>query len=230
MKRVTVLGIQFLLFLIILLLLNCFSWFFLLLYDYSGNVNQWQKLPSFKDQHLVKDLWEEYQSINNVYVPFAGWKQLPFKGKYINTNIDGERNTPIKNSNVKNKIVRLFGGSTMWGVGAIDYYTIPAIIQRNHDGYKVYNHGIQAYNSRQAFDKLITLYQLNNSADYVIFYDGVNEISMCANSIDIPGHYESDKFKSTLTEIKKGLGRIETIEQGVYDIFIKNLRVLIVRI
>jgi hypothetical protein len=169
-------------------------------------------------------------SIRNEYVSFSGWKQLAYQGKYINTNTDGERNTPENLSDSTKQVVRFFGGSTMWGVGATDSNTIPALFHRDKPNFQVFNHGIQAFNSRQSFERLVTLYQLDNKADFVIFYDGVNEISMCAKTIDIPGHYESDVFKQKLPEIKRNLATSSIIRNGLNDIFIKNLRAMIGRI
>ena len=112
-------------------------------------------------------------------------KQLPY---YSNPNhkCEGEtveggfRKTHYQNKNTDKKIY-VFGGSTVWGTGSSDQFTIPSILQKNInsskkiiDKYNVYNYGFSTLVSHQQF-KLLKQVNLNKG-DIVIFYDGNNDI------------------------------------------------------
>jgi lysophospholipase L1-like esterase len=74
----------------------------------------------------------------------------------------------------------MFGGSTMWGYGARDEYTIPSQLANYLDSedksFKIQNLGQLGYISTQSVIRLFLEIQRNNMPDIVIFYDGVNDV------------------------------------------------------
>ena len=64
--------------------------------------------------------------------PYVYWRRKPYTGKYINIDEKGLRKTiypidePVKKKPVKK--VFMFGGSTMWGSGVKDEFTIPSLV------------------------------------------------------------------------------------------------------
>jgi lysophospholipase L1-like esterase len=72
-----------------------------------------------------------------------------------------------------------FGGSTMWGTGARDDFTIPSLISKSLYGSKVntkiVNYGESSYVSTQEMIFLINQLQQGNIPDVVVFYDGYND-------------------------------------------------------
>ena len=86
--------------------------------------------------------------------------------------------------------VFMFGGSTMWGLGAGDDFTIPSIFAReaNNKGIscEVANFGQYAFVSTQGVIELMLQLQKGNIPDVVIFYDGVND-TFSAFQLGVPG-------------------------------------------
>lgn len=148
-------------------------------------------LPAYEgEQDYAEAIFHDYHSIAHRYKPFAEWQMLPYQGKTLSINEQGLR-THIPPAGVSSKpVIRFFGGSTMWGEGSDDANTIPALVHQKLNAGTVINHGQLAYNSRQNLDALISMYAKGESADVVIFYDGVNDAAfLCPNEIqELPGH------------------------------------------
>lgn len=101
-----------------------------------------------------------------------------------NINCDGEkvinglRRTTDQPAVYQNEI-HIFGGSTTWGTGSSDRYTIPSILQRllnekYPNKYKVINHGFSGVVAKQELAELkVTKIK---SGDIAIFYDGGNDV------------------------------------------------------
>lgn len=149
-------------------------------------------LPNYEgSREHAQEVFRDYGRVKHDYFPFVGWKTLEYNGKTTRINESGERiHTTPAFEGQKEKTVRFFGGSTMWGEGSDDEHTIPALFNRNFPQYTVHNHGQLAYNSRQELDALITLYTKGDSADVVVFYDGVNDVAFLCPSVieELPGH------------------------------------------
>lgn len=120
------------------------------------------------------------------YDPFLGWRRPEFHGKYINLSQEGIRATwnPEARPGQKVKRVFCFGGSTTWGVGARDDFTLPSLLSKKlNQGktvFQVTNLGEKGYTSTQELIYLVLLLKQKNIPDYVIFYDGVNEVMVGA--------------------------------------------------
>jgi hypothetical protein len=76
--------------------------------------------------------------------------------------------------------VFMFGGSTMFGAGASDDYTIPSALvrdlaQRGIGGVEITNFGQGGYVSTQEMIQLLAQLRRGNRPDLVIFYDGCND-------------------------------------------------------
>lgn len=80
------------------------------------------------------------------------------------------------------KQVAMFGGSTMEGQGAIDDETIPSHFSKLANAasggtmYRVTNFGVGGYTFTQSVFKFLTLIRDGHRFDYVIFYDGANDV------------------------------------------------------
>jgi lysophospholipase L1-like esterase len=118
--------------------------------------------------------------------PFLGWRRPEFHGKYINLSKEGIRSTwnPKVAREQKVKKVFCFGGSTTWGVGARDDFTVPSLLSKRlnqgRPAFQVTNFGEKGYTSTQELIYLVLLLKQKNIPDYVIFYDGVNEVMVGA--------------------------------------------------
>jgi hypothetical protein len=186
------------------------------IYLKSSNKKSRADLPNYKDnREYAKEIFKDYNKVQHLYEPFVGWKTRPYKGSTTNINKEGIRitssNTQFSDST---KIVRFFGGSTLWGEGSDDSNTIPSLFQKLNSGVKVYNHGQLAYNSRQNLDALISLYEEGKNSDIVIFYDGVNDAAfLCPSDVEVPGHrlvpmFRGKLYTSYFNMAKEAIGKI----------------------
>lgn len=114
--------------------------------------------------------------------PYDYWSAQPYKGKYFNIGSDGLRRTFNDVSATGGKPFRIFvfGGSTLYGLGARDDYTIPSFLARDlaKDGIRnieVFNYGQPGYSSTQEVIRLFLQLRQGDVPNLVIFYDGVND-------------------------------------------------------
>jgi len=75
------------------------------------------------------------------------------------------------------KTIHIFGGSTLFGTGSVDAFTIPSIIQKNilNKDIRVLNYGISTYVVRQQNNALNFFKKDIQKDDIVIYYDGGND-------------------------------------------------------
>lgn len=183
-------------------------------------------LPNYeKDRDHAKAVFADYNSIQHRYEPFVGWKTRPYKGTTTNISEDGLRTHEVKNNGGdRGKVVRFFGGSTMWGEGSDDQHTIPALFSALNPGYKVYNHGQLAYNTRQELDDLISVYSRDERADIVIFYDGVNDAAfLCPKVIkELPAHRLVPMYREKLYS-----GKLSIVKELLNKVFIEDILAVI---
>lgn len=115
------------------------------------------------------------------------WKTKPYTGETINIDASGRRVTPGSNCQPDSYRVELHGGSTMWGLGAPDWGTIPAYVQAaltEQFGNRicVVNQGELGFVSTQEVIRLMKQLQRDDLPDLVIFYDGVNDTVAAHNA------------------------------------------------
>ena len=117
------------------------------------------------------------------WVPYVYWKRTPFRGQYINVDSQGNRVTwyaemaaPMSND----VNILILGGSTVWGLGSRDEFTIPSLLAKKlaERGVRarVTNLGQIGYVSTQDVTALLLEIQKGNVPDIVIFYNGFNDI------------------------------------------------------
>ncbi|MBS0286845.1 MAG: hypothetical protein JSR17_06080 [Proteobacteria bacterium] len=149
-------------------------------------------------------------------VPYYHWRRTAYDGNVIKIDENSIRRT-IKSPHENAKKVFLFGGSTMWGTGTPDQYTIASQLQaRLGPHYDVYNFGETAFVSVQELNLLLEQLSKGLKPDIVVFYDGVNDGYAGMYSPGIPRHpqfrqedYESNE--STAKLIRKLLDKTNYI-------------------
>jgi hypothetical protein len=183
-------------------------------------------LPNYdNDREYAKEVFKDYNSVKHEYYPFVGWKCKPYNGKTTHIGEDGYRyHTPPQAGGTPEKVVRFFGGSTMWGEGSDDQHTIPALFNEKFPQYKVFNHGQLAYNSRQELDALISMYSKDQKSDLVIFYDGVNDAAfLCPKEIDeLPSHRLVPMFRDKIY-----VGKSKIVKEALFKAFLENILKLV---
>ena len=148
---------------------------------YTKNVFTVSKPYSFvvaNEKKWSESYFNELLNIEAEWTPYLLWRCKPTQGKYINVDSDNIRVT--KNYHESGVRIFMFGGSTMWGNGARDDYTIPSFVSHylNEKGVeaKIINCGETGHASTQGVLKLLLLLREGKIPDYVVFYDGFNDI------------------------------------------------------
>ena len=129
-----------------------------------------------------QEYFAEERQTKNQFVPYRMWQRQDFQGRHLNISSDGRRRTwnPPGPAHQALKKIFCFGGSTTWGVGARDDFTIPSLLSKKlNQGaprYQVSNFGEKGYCLTQEIVYLMLLLKQGRIPDYVIFYDGINEV------------------------------------------------------
>jgi hypothetical protein len=115
------------------------------------------------------------------YHPYLTWISKPVQGRFVNIDRDaGRRTWNPPDLPPDAATVYVFGGSACWGWGARDDYTIPSQLSRLLNAqaprFRVYNYGEPAYTFTQGLLYLILKLRQGSRPDYVIFYDGFNDV------------------------------------------------------
>lgn len=177
----------FKIFLIVILLFLILEFFSFIVISFNNFVNNGEpyissklKTDVFSDKEWAEDFLEEYIKRESEYYPYVEFRLKPFKGKYFNINSDSTRKTdnPCKNRNSIR--IFMFGGSATFSPGTRDNNTIPSYISRKlcaeSISVEVTNFGQVGYVNSQEMIQLLLELRSGNIPDYVIFYDGFNEV------------------------------------------------------
>src|SRR5208283_92338 len=129
------------------------------------------------------DYYDELGRMRMDWHPYTYWLVAPLSGRYLNIGTNGLRATLRDESRKANcrRRARIFmlGGSTIFGEGVRDGYTIPSQLQKilDESGYcaEVTNFGQEGYVSSQELLFLQEQLRNGNVPDLVIFYDGIND-------------------------------------------------------
>jgi hypothetical protein len=222
-KLIKIILINLVIFAVLLALINLGSGWYLK--KITKKVDR-DALPNYQDnREYARLVFKEYFSVQHQYEPFVGWKAKAFAGETTTISDEGNRVHKAPASNITDKkVVRFFGGSTMWGEGSDDDHTIPALFNALAADYQVYNHGQLAYNTRQELDALISSYSKGERADIVIFYDGVNEAAfLCPKEIQqLPAHRLVPMYREKLLA-----GKSAAVKEVLAKVFYANIAALI---
>jgi len=144
--------------------------------------------PAFAGFDDYDEYFTEIKKVKMNVVPYYHWRRGSFDGKAVSIDNDSIRKT-IKSPNDNAKKVFMFGGSTTWGTGTPDRYTIASYLQKLlGEEFDVYNFGETAFVSVQELNLLLENLSNGFIPDIVIFYDGVNDVFASLYSPGIPRH------------------------------------------
>jgi len=140
-------------------------------------------------QALLRETWSRGPAL---YEAFTGFKERPYRGKYVNVDENGFRFSKSQASwppDPKALNIFLFGGSTTFGYGVSDEETIPSDLQetlRQNLGkpVSVFNFGRGFYYSTQErilFERLLLGGHIPRVA---IFTDGISEFFHAVSELD----------------------------------------------
>jgi lysophospholipase L1-like esterase len=139
-------------------------------------------LPIYQDHDRAKRIYRDQKGSNSRYVPFAEWRQAKYASENLNIDEDGYRLHTIGTDNDSNaQSLGFYGSSTVWGTGVDDDDTLPAQFDKITRQFNVKNYGERGYTSMQNLIDLITQINTNRAPQNVIFYGGLNDISVDCN-------------------------------------------------
>ena len=150
----------------------------------TPSIDKRLSLSVYENKKWAEEYWNEYKESfsNGFFRSYLDFDLKPYEGKWINIDKNGNRKTwnPAFSDKDDFKTLYTFGGSTLWGVGARDDYTIPShlskLLNQNGSNFIVKNFGEQTYTFTKELIQLILLLRKGHTPDFLIFYDGVNDV------------------------------------------------------
>ena len=155
--------------------------------------------PTRLDQQKAKALSLDVENGFGDYQSFIGWRRNPFEGNY--KNVLPDYNNRLSTNSSISQSSWFFGGSTMWGTGAVDSETIPSWYASMSNS-EVLNLGESAWVSRQSVNQLMNLFGDGHRPRLVVFYDGVNDVLHGCRSEhkNVPAHIQESAIASKLKQ------------------------------
>ena len=127
-----------------------------------------------------QEFWEEQGQTRVRWLPYSYWVVAPYESELINVNEIGLRRTLSFAADQNAPRIYFFGGSTAWGEGARDAYTIPSQVARlladQGAPAAVTNYAQTGYVSAQDLILFQRQLALGNQPDLAVFYQGFNDI------------------------------------------------------
>jgi hypothetical protein len=128
------------------------------------------------------------------------------------TYVNGKRLT-LPNIESYKSTIHVFGGSTVWGTGAVDQKTIPSILASSlkDKNVRVLNYGISSFVATQQNNHLKAFLSEILPGDTVLFYDGGNDfwsgVMMGNADGNIVGYNVKNRFDVYLYMVKNWLSQ-----------------------
>ena len=150
-------------------------------------------LPAMAAYPWRNQYFDDIRRTPSTYWPFTEYRPGDFHSKYVNIDGWARRSYEPDGDADDMPTIWMFGGSTTWGEGQRDAYTIPSWIarlaERAGTPVRVVNYGQRGFTHYQdmiLFDQLLAQHP---APDLATFYDGANEINAQAMVTEpVPSH------------------------------------------
>lgn len=188
--------------------------------------------PAIEPTLLKRDWGRQYaldqRGVGWQYVPYVEYREKPYRSPTINVDQHGRRVVPGNCERPEAFTIWAFGGSTMFGFGAPDAFTIPAhlaqILDRAGRCARVVNFGSSTWQSTQSLIELVKHLRTQAPPDVVIFYDGINEVASILDGAG-PGGIWSNPYRR-LAQALEEPGLLEGAARGSVLLRIISNRVI----
>ncbi len=174
------------------------------------------------DQSWVRDYIRELElnpAREDEWHPYVYWRTKLYRGKYLNIDEAGIRRTWNRTASPTpgQLKVYMFGGSTLWGVGARDDFTIPSLVSKMlttqlDSGVWVMNFGEPGYVSTQEVITLMLELRKGNVPDVVVFLDGVND-AFSAYQNGVAGIPQNESYRVAEFNSRGGFNWRQAVEK-----------------
>ncbi len=185
--------------------------------------------PAMGGVPWASEYFNELNSIQATYWPFVLYRDKGYRGKYVNgSGWTRDSYEPTVAAGVRIPSISFYGGSTTFGVGQRDDYTIPSQVARLAEaaGYpiRVTNHGMPGYVS---WDEMQLFEHFSNAGERplrAVFYDGTNDVYAQRQPAVIgnPTETEVDSIGQRLSGVPtagNGAARVPDASSDVSDIW-----------
>ena len=176
--------------------------------NFTGNTNTVADIrassPAMQAYPWADEYFRETQTTPSSYWPFTESRPMSFHGKYV--NIEGWSRASYESKDLAEDalVVWMFGGSTTWGEGQRDDFTIASYLARLAEDagrpIRVMNFGQRGWTH---FQEMILFEQLLASEPapaVAIFYDGANEINaQTLGAKGVPSHTLADQYAEKIS-------------------------------
>lgn len=139
------------------------------------------QLKIYQDSEWAKEYFHNCSELPRELYSYVMYKRTEFHSETINIDSSGRRYTWNSRNESPTFKIYILGGSTIWGTGARDGYTIPSFVSRILSdlqySVEVINLGESRYNMMQEIVSLILMLRSEEIPDLVLFYDGVNDVA-----------------------------------------------------
>ena len=172
-------------------------------------IYEWLKPSQYATAHLLPNYagvawaqkhFAEFQQLSAEYEAYYGWRFLPFQGETINLDQDGFRHSFRSSEAAPHRTIAFFGGSTVFGPGALDDQTIPSYFVKMNPDYEAFNFGQHGFVAHQEFNLFLKRYYEGFRPNVVIFYDGINDVGNCERDLDAYSHHREPLIRRTMKE------------------------------
>jgi hypothetical protein len=157
-------------------------------------------IPPEQVQRLLEEQ-TAMQLIGFQYEPWVLFRNPEYRGRTLNTDARGLRRTRSPHTSCPKPVrVFVFGGSTTFGFGVTDEYTLPSSLQGHLERrypsrcLEVSNYGQGFFFSSQEMLQFINLLKEGHVPDWAIFVDGANDTYQMSSRRDVP--WFSDAVRS----------------------------------
>ena len=162
------------------------------------------ELPAMEGSPWAEEYFREVQLTPSSYWPFTESRPREFDGEFV--NIEGwERLSYVSpDAGEDAPVVWMFGGSTTWGEGQRDEYTIASYLARlaeaEGEPIVVRNFGQRGWTHFQEMILFEQLLAAGPAPDVAVFYDGANEINAQSLSVKgVPTHTLVDQYAELIS-------------------------------
>jgi lysophospholipase L1-like esterase len=172
----------------------------------GGKPNERALADTYGGADWTKAYWRESARNQQVdWAPAVLWRTRPASGRFVNVDEHHHRVTPMPPQPGGRPFrIFLFGGSTMFGMGARDEHTIPARLAARLSGgrpIEVVNFGQPGWVMAQSVAELSEQLKVGNVPDLAVFYDGANDVfsTMAQNRAGLPQNNDNREREFNLT-------------------------------
>ncbi|MCX6525952.1 MAG: hypothetical protein NTX58_14515 [Actinobacteria bacterium] len=176
--------------------------------NFTGNTNTVADIrassPAMQNYPWADEYFRETQITPSTYWPFTESRPMSFDGKYV--NIEGWSRASYESKDLPEDalVVWMFGGSTTWGEGQRDDFTIASYLARIAEDagrpIRVVNYGQRGWTHFQEMILFEQLLASEPAPEVAIFYDGANEINaQTLGAKGVPSHTLADQYAEKIS-------------------------------